>query len=284
MPGLLAASVIEAAACLKDGTLAGRVIERQHAGDDPNVLPFLKGVADGDDTRAFLILGRLLRVDPRLIEHPYVSGQFQHLFTVWDPSDPSLTDRAGEQLVSLVAAWAEGMTLGYKVTITKRGKERRGPPLSLFPHLDDRDGWLPTDQASQERRDADEFAKTYRELMERLKACVAWKRARLRYHGGKNPAWVYEVAERVGRAFEQYKREAGIEGQSLPLERLREIARLGLSQRRRGNPRHKIACELLATLRFDTPARVPLKLTGSLVHHTLESLKKRGIGSPRRRS
>jgi hypothetical protein len=71
------------------------------------------------------------------------------------------------------------MTNGYRVTITKPAPGGRGQTPQYFPHLDDRDGWSTTSEASDESLDAQEFRRAYDDLMACLEACLPW-RSRLR--------------------------------------------------------------------------------------------------------
>jgi hypothetical protein len=278
-PDLIPPEVRDAALRLKDSQLQGQTIERVYAADDPNVLPFLEAVAQGNEQRALTTLRGLLAANPRLLEHPYVLAQFQRLFTVWHPLDDDLTDRAKVELVKLVSAWARGMTVGWKVSITKPVTGRRGQTAQYFPHLDDRDGWLPTEQASRERRDAEAFVSDHEELKARLREGVAWKALRSRYSESR-PAPVYEVAETIGAIFETFTQERGIERPVLEQKKLAQIARAGLTEPKGRNPSDRVARELIAALPWYTAQDATLKLTPSGIKSTLETLRKKGIGKP----
>lgn len=278
---VIAEEVRIAARSLAEGSLAGKTIERAYAADDRFVEPFLKAVSQGNEVQALGTLAVLLRSNPRLLEHPYVWGQFRHLFTVFHPLFPEMTDQAQEQLVKLIEAWAEGMTIGWKVSITKPATGRRGQAPQYFPHLHDRDGWLPTEQAIKERQDAEEFVRVYDALKTRLSKGVGWKSLRRRY-GPSQHGPVYRARDLVEAIFKKFKRDEGISQPPLGPQRLMEIARTGLKEPKGRNPADRVARELLATLPWYTTTGAVLTLTPSGIKSTLETLRKKGI--PRRGS
>ncbi|MBI4637613.1 MAG: hypothetical protein HY727_14805 [Candidatus Rokubacteria bacterium] len=278
-PSLIHPEIREAADKLRRGKLREQMVERRYAAADPNVLPFLKAVAEGDEQRALATLRGLLACNPRLLEHPYVFCQFRHLFTVWHPLHDDLTDRAKVELVNLVRAWARGMTLGWKVTITKPPTGRRGQAPQHFPHLDDRDGWLPTEEADKERRDAEEFVRAYKDLKARLSKGVPWKMLRHRY-GPSRPGPLYNAADKIHFIFEDFKRAHNIDAPPLERKALTEIARAGLTEPKRRNPADRAARGLVATLPWYNVKGVALTLTSSGIKSTLETLRKKEIGKP----
>jgi hypothetical protein len=89
---------------------------------------------------------------------------------------------------------------------------------------------------------------------------------------------VREQAEKIGQAFEQFKRDWEIVLKPLSQEALQKIVQAGIEVRRGGNPRHTVACGLLATLTWWTIQGQPMKLTPNLVESTLDTLRKYGIG------
>jgi hypothetical protein len=271
---LIAEEVRNAAQKLAEGILAGTTVERSYAADDPFVEPFLKAVTQGNDAQALAALRFLLWNNPYLLEHPYVWVQFRRLFTLFHPLYPEMTDQAQEQLVKLIQAWAEGMTLGRQVTIRKTSRGRKGQKPELFPHIDEKEGWLATPRALKELYDAAEFLRAYEDLMGRL-ASVRWRSLRRRYSQNRAAA-VYDLADAIARIFEEFKRSWKITTET-PQDRVQDIARAGLSVPAGRNPRHKVACALLATLPWYNLAGHPLKLRPTLVKSTVETLRKRGI-------
>lgn len=276
--GLLAIAVQEASQRLKEGRLAGQIIEKHYAADDRYILPLLHAAADGDEERALAHLRSTLRGLPKLLAHPYVWQEFQHLYSVWHPFKPDLAKQAQKWLIELIQAWAEGMTIGYKVSITPRGRTRRGQSPDLFPHLHDRDGWLLTPEAFKELSDAEEFLRVYQDLMTRLNTCLNWKTIRRRFYRESTRA--ARMAGNIGPVFEVFKRHHGIASQPLPQDRLQSISLKALAERKRGNPRHRLACELLGTLTWFTPKGIAHKLSPSLVHSTVKTLRKHKVGTP----
>jgi hypothetical protein len=213
--------------------------------------------------------------------HPYIWGIIRNLYSGTWPSDEA-NQASFEWLIEVVKAGAEGMTVGYRAIITNPGRGRRGRTPELFPHIDDREGWLPTEEAGREYRDALQFQGVYEDLMIRLEACVRWKAVPQRYRKclkAQLPTahLVREQAEKIGQAFEHFKSEWKIVNKPLSQEALHKIVQAGLEVRKGGNPRHKIACGLLATLSWWNVQGQAIRLTPSLIERTLESLRKRGI-------
>ncbi len=277
-PSLIAPEVRDAALRLKRRHLQGQTVDRLWAADHPHVLPFLKVVAQGDEHRALTTLRARIAGLPNLLEHPYVFLHFRHLFTVWDPIDDDFTDRAKVELVKLVSAWARGMTVGWNVSTTKPVTGRRGQVAQYFPHLDDRDGWLPTDLASRERRDAEAFMSSYKDLKARLGKGVAWKASRSPYKS--MPAPLYSVATTIGEIFEAFNRAHSITRPALDRRTVIEIAQAGLRESTGRSPSDRVARELLATIPWYNAQDVTLTLTPSGSKSKLETLRKKGIGKP----
>jgi hypothetical protein len=163
--------------------LQGELIEQQFAADEPPILRLLETVYGSGERPALARLARLLRNYPLILAHPYIWGIIRNLYSGTWPSDEA-NQASFKWLIELVKAWSEGMTVGYRVTITNTGRGRRGRTPELFPHLDDREGWLPTEEAGREYRDALQFRRVYEDLMTRLEACVRWKTARQKYRKG----------------------------------------------------------------------------------------------------
>ena len=240
---------------LQQGSLQGELIERRLAADEPPILRFLETLHESGERQALARLARLLRNYPLMLAHPYIWGIIRNLYAGTWPSDEA-NQASFTWLIKLVEAWAEGMTLGYHVTITNPGRGRRGRTPELFPHIDDREGWLPTNEASRDYRDALEFQRVYEDLMTRLAACMRWKTERQRYRKrlkGQLPAahLVREAAAKIGQAFEQFKQDWKITSSPLSEEVLIGIVRVGLEVRKAGNPRHKVACGLLERFSLD---------------------------------
>jgi hypothetical protein len=271
-----------AAERMMQGSLRGEVVERQYAADERPILHFLETLHESGERQALARLAGLLHSFPLMLAHPYVWGVIDNLYTgVW-PSD-NANRTPFEWLIELVKAWAEGMTTGYRVTITNPGRGRRGRTPELFPHIDDREGWLRTEEASREYSDALHIRRVYEDLTARLEACVRWKTERQKYRKRLNTQQptahlLREQAEKIGQAFEQFKRDWKIASSPLPEEVLHTIVQAGIEVRSGGNPRHTVACGLLATLTSWNLQGQIIKLTPSLVESTLDTLRKYGIG------
>lgn len=137
----------------------------------------------------------------------------------------------------------EGISVGYEVSITNPRRGHGGRTADLFPHLDDRDGWLPTQEASREILDALEFKRAYDELTKYLQSCLSWRviprQYRERRKDGPQTAYlVRKAAEKIAPAFERFKQDWKVPRPPLSEEVLHGIVRAGLEVRRGGNPRH----------------------------------------------
>jgi hypothetical protein len=273
-------SVYEAAERLRQGTLQGEVIERRYTADEPSIRHLLATLNEAGGEAALAKLARLLRTYPMLLGHPYVWGLFSKLYYFATPYE-EYNAYAQDQLVDLVKAWAEGMTSGYQVSIT-RPNAGRGQSPQLFPHLGDADGWLPSEDANEDQRDAVVFRWAYDDLMARLKPCRPWRRDlhefRDLHSEQRDPApLVQEVAEDVARVFERFQQDWRISTRPLAPTTLRGIVQRGLAVPKGRNPRHAMTCALLATLRWMNHRGHMIKLTPSLMDSTLETLRKYGI-------
>ena len=278
---LFPAYVHAAAERMKQQGLQGELIEPQFAADEPPILRFLETLHESGERQALAKLARLLRNYPLILAHPYIWGIICHVCSgTWPSAD--LNKAAHEWLIKLVTAWSEGMTLGYRVTITNPGRGRRGRTPELFPHLYDREGWFATDEAAREYVDALQFQRVYEDLMSRLEVCVRWKTVPHRYRTALKAQLptahlVREQAEKIGQAFEHCKSNWKIVHKPLSQEVLHKIVQVGLEVRKGGNPRHTVACGLLATLTWCNLQGKAMKLTPSLVESTLDTLRACGI-------
>jgi hypothetical protein len=244
-------------------------------------------VTDADETKALHTLERLLLRKPNLLAHPYVWDVFRHLYGVFSPADPALPGRARRWLCTLVKAWATSVTLGgVTVTLKDKPERSRGQSPQIFPHLDDRDGWLPTKQAHAEIRDAIAFQRHHSDLKDALAHCINWRAVPGQYdrridkndYAGAEVV-LREVASAVSPVFQSFKLQKNLEGKPITDAKLVEVVRDAFDVRPGGNPRHRLACGLFATLVWTTVEGQELKLTQSLVESTLETLAKHRIGS-----
>jgi hypothetical protein len=132
-------------------------------------------------------LVRLLRNYPLMLAHPYIWGIIRNLYGGTWPS-AEVNNASDERLIELAKAWVEGITVGYQVSITNPGRGHRGRTPDLFPHLDEREGWLPTQEASREYSDALQFRRAYDDLMQRLQSCLAWREVPRNYRQRRKDA------------------------------------------------------------------------------------------------
>jgi hypothetical protein len=250
--GFFPGYVHDAAQRLHDEGLQSEVVERQYAADEPPILRLLETLPEAGERQALARLARLLRNFPLMLAHPYVWGIIRNLHSgVWLSAEANQASL--EWLIELVKGWAEGITCGYQVSITSPGRGRGGQTPQLFPHLDDREGWLPTEEAAKESRDAIQFRRAYDDLMKHLQPCLAWRTLPRDYRERtkrqlSTTLLIREQAEKIRQAFEQFKQDWKIVHKPLAQEALQKIVQAGLEVRKGGNPRHTVACELLVQL------------------------------------
>jgi hypothetical protein len=272
--------VYDAAERLRQSCLQGEVIERRYAADERPILRFLETLNEAGEPAALTKLTGLLRIYPMLLMHPFVWNLFSNLYHFARPHE-EYNAYAQDRLVELVKAWAEGMTFGYQVSIT-RPNAGRGQSPQLFPHLGDRDGWLPSEEANEDERDAIVFRWAYDDLMARLKPCRPWRRDLHEFrdlHAQQRDLapLVQEVAEDIGRVLESFQQDWRSSTRPLAASTLQRIVHQGLAVPKGRNPRHTMSCALLATLRWMNHRGHTIKLTPSLIDSTLETLRKYGI-------
>jgi hypothetical protein len=269
-----------AAERLKHGSLEGEIVERQYAVDDAPMLRLLETLNESGEPAALTALADRLSGHPMLLGHPFVWDLFRALYRFASPHD-AYNAYAQDWLIKLVKAWAEGVTFGYDVVIT-RPSAGRGQPQQLFPHLRDRDGWWPSTEADEDRRDAEAFRWAYDDLMDRLKPYGPSREnlrdyRELREHARDTAPLVAEIAEKISRVFHRFMQDWNISREPPPEHILHNVVRAGLEVSKGRNPRHKIACGLLATLRWVNIQGLTFKLNTSLVESTLKTLRKHEI-------
>ncbi len=214
------------------------------------------------------------------LANPYLWSIIEGMWATWLPPEGNY-----EWLRKLVAAWVQGATVGAcEVSVLPVRAGRRGQTPLLFPHLPDRHGWFETAEALQDKRDAGDFRRTYDDLMVRLKGAVQWKAVRNDYREfareGKDQAPIVDdVATAVAATFKEFSTTWHLKTKPPEGDALRRIVRAGLNARRGGNPRHMIACGLLAALPWRDRNGNTLRLTPGLVASTLDTLRKYGIPS-----
>jgi hypothetical protein len=242
---------------------------------------FLGSVSrDDGGASALATLEALLPSFPTLLGTPNV---WKTVCFLWNM--PRGTPSAADWLRRLGAAWAEGISDGWHVTLSQTGKRKPGQTPMLFPHIDDEGARnRPTDRARAERNDAWRFVWHYRDLMTCLKSCLQWKAVRADYRDCSTDmarqALIVESAAAIRTGFEKWGTEAEVKVRLLPESELQKIIRGALGLPKGRDPRHKVACSLLATLPWVSVEGQPQRLTRSLVESTLESLKKRNIWVP----
>jgi hypothetical protein len=277
---LLPKSMYAAAERLKHGSLQGEIVERQYPVDYAPLLRLLETLNESGEPAALTELADRLSGHPMLLGHPLVWDLFRALYSFASPHEAYNT-YADEWLIKLVKAWAEGITSGYDVVIT-RPSAGRGQSQQLFPHLREMDGWWPSTEADEDYSDAVVFRWAYDDLLARLKPCRRWRRD-LRDHRDMHKqerdttALLEEIAEDVDRVFQDFKQAWTISTPPLAPTTLQRIVQKVLAGRKGRNPLHELTCALLATFRWVNRHGEPLKLTPSLVDSTLDTLRKRGI-------
>ncbi len=202
------------------------------------------------------------------LHHPYWWSIVERF---WSAS--FLPDGAQEWLHRLVKAWAEGMTLGYEVSIT-RPSRRAGRSATLFSSLYDTDGWLASKAALADASVATRFIYVYYELHEGLKGVAQWKSYSRDFR--EDPDYVVdEMVPIARRVLEAVKKDRHLAGETPSEATLKDIVRTGFNEVYKGrSPRDEIACQLLATLPWSQPDGTVRRLDASQVRKALERLRK----------
>ena len=157
IPRLIPDYVVDAAKGVADGSLAGKTITREFQLDDENIALFLKSVNEGDDEKSLNMLCRFLRLNPKILLHPLISGTVYGLYQnplLWMQS-PALAEK---KVAEVTKAIAEGLTHGWTVEVTKPSVLGQGRPPDMFPHLYERDGWMPTAASMEDSQDLFELS------------------------------------------------------------------------------------------------------------------------------
>ena len=166
-----------------------------------------------------------------------------------------------------------GQTHGWRVKVTKPSVRGQGRPPDMFPHLYERDGWMPTAASMKDSQDLFELLGAYHDLHERLRKCGNWKALCALFR--TNPEEVVEErAIDVHVAFEEFKRDRRWSGHPVTEADCRRLVQdcFYFELIKNNSPRHALTCELLATLHHPTPPEV--KITASLIHSTIIAAKK----------
>ena len=272
---------------LARGRLKGRIVDRRFHVDYPQILRFLETVNTSGETAELTRLANLLRNYPLLLCHPYVWDILVHFANVASPFE-ELNHYAERWLDVLIASWAEGMTSGATVRISRSlWSPKKGRRLKLFPYINEFRGWHLSRRAKNECHDASQFREFYDKLMATLKPCARWKEDRHEYQDSRTEGRTIlgsDIAERVAAVFEAFKKAQGVKAPPLNQSRITEAVRKALGLAKGRQPRHALACGLLATLPFVDARGRAVRLTAQLIDTTLESLRKEGIGPTRHRS
>jgi hypothetical protein len=269
---------------LKQGQLAGQVIERSYAADEPlPVVRFLEVVAQGDPEAALRKLAGLLRSYPGILNHPYIWAQLYHLYV------SSITpEQADDELIKLLDGWVEGMTLGKGRVTTVSVVRQQGQASTVFPHLLEKQGWYPTRLADAERRAAQWLVDAYQDLLRRLGECCRWNEVSRQFREYAPAYRASDFSRYISRkglvphfqkAFQEFKRNQGLPGheETLDSETMRQILLRGFDVPRGRSARYKIACELLATLEWVDAEGNRRSPPATLVDSTLDTLRRHGF-------
>jgi hypothetical protein len=268
---LIPDQVIKIAGRVADGSLTGKSITVEFQIDDENIALFLKRINDGNDEKTLEVLCGMLRFNPKILQNPLVFGTVYGLYQnpfLWRQS-PGLAEK---WVAEVSKAIAEGLTHGWSVEVTKPSVRRQGRPPVLFPHLYERDGWMPTADSMEDARDLYELLKLYEDLHERLRNCDNWKALSAEFRDHPTEV-VEERAFDTEEVFDQFKAEHRWAGRILSkADYHRMVHDSFLEVIKNNSPRHALTCELLATLRYN---RAPeLDITASLIHSSIALAKK----------
>ena len=174
--------------------------------------------------------------------------------------------------------WAQGVT-DCEVTLTVKG--RRGGTLQLFPRLSENYSLsgMKTGQADAESMAAIHLVQAYTDLMTDLEGRVAWKAIRNDYREslpvGRDQL-VAEVAQQIRPAVDNFCKRASLSRADLFTENvMTQIVRRGLEERKGGNPRERIAQEILSIPTL-VIGGVERKASAKLIGTTLRALRRYG--------
>jgi hypothetical protein len=268
---LIPDQVIDIAGRVADGSLAGKPLTVKFQLDDESIALFLKSVNDGDDQETLEVLCRMLRFNPKILQHPLIFGTVYGLYqnpALWLQS-PVLAEK---WVAEASKAFAEGLTHGWSVEVTKPSLRRQGRPPVLFPHLYERDGWMPTAASMEDARDLYELLGHYEDLHERLRNCDNWKALSADF--AEHPTEVVEErAIDTEEVFERFKSDHCWTGRALSKEHYRKMVHDSFLEVFKDNsPRHALTCELLATLHYNRNPEVAI--TASLIDSSIVLGKK----------
>ena len=304
---LIPSQLWDAAHKLKSGCLPAEEYTQCYESDQQTIPVFLKKLLESGEDAALCHLQFLLTAHPMLMWHPYFATVMPRLY--WFSGSQERFKAADDWLIKLLEAWAEGMTCGAAVSI-KKVRTRKGRRPELFPHLDEREGWFSSEAADQDETRAREFLKMYKDLYRRLQFCSVvknvggWKEF-IKGRAVDPEAADSELAREIQGVFQQFIKDVlrTLENKKLlvlfanpvyvahkiepimdffkPPEndldtvQYQKMVSEVLGKPPGGHPRHKLTCELLATLSYRMPDGTHSVFSASSIEDKVEFLQRR---------
>lgn len=248
------------------------------ADTDSTIRRFLTTLLEEGSDAALGTLERAFSHKPLALAHPVVWPMIQrwYLFRTGYEGFMFSNPELEEWCCRLVAAWAEGVTVGLlKVSRRKEGTlPKSGRPPALFPALKEKHGWMPTARATEATWKALRFMDAYFSLHGRLGEAVQWKVESANYRINPNGT-VRRVAPDVEGVFNAFKQQSGYSSRDIDVPEYDQMVREGFIDISKGHGgRHHVTCYLLSTLDHLQALQPNVKVTPSLIEETYATLRK----------
>ncbi len=248
------------------------------ADTDSAIRTFLKTLLEEGSDAALGTLERAFSNEPLALAHPVVWPMIQrwYLFRTGYEGFMFSNPELEEWCCRLVAAWAEGITVGLlKVSRRKEGTlPKSGRPPALFPALKEKHGWMPTARANEATWKSFRFLDAYFSLHDRLRKAVQWKIESANYRTWSDGT-VQRVAPAVEHAFNAFKERWGYSSRDISVQEYDQLVQEGFIDILKGRGgRHHVTCYLLSTLDHLQALQPNVKVTPSLIEETYATLRK----------
>jgi hypothetical protein len=248
------------------------------ADTDSTVRTFLTTLLEQGGDAALGTLENALKHKPLALAHPVVWSMIQrwYLFRTGYEGFMFSNPELEEWCCKLVAAWAEGITVGLlTVSRRKEGKlPKSGRPPALFPALKEKHGWMQTSAALEATWKALGFMNAYFSLHHRLGEAVQWRVESANYRLLPEGT-IRRVAPAVEHAFGDFKQQWGYSSRDIGVIEYDQMVREGFIDISKGHGgRHHVTCYLLSTLDHLQALQPNVKVTPSLIEETYATLRK----------
>jgi hypothetical protein len=261
---------------LQDSTLHGIELTVVYEADQPDLMPFLKALAEGNDEQARIEMGNALALHPWLFAHPYIHDL---LAGIW--ASPDITEAT--RVLWLTTAgkhFSQALTF-HDVELKKPGSMPPGPRIACFPKLPETDCTFPTDESLRERDRAWAFVALYEELHQGLETGLCdgttWRELTELFRVNPKSA-VDQLMEDLKAFFGKYVDRHSLLFEPISDTQWSAIAQQGLNEVIKGkSPRREISAQLFARLQlppFDIARKAGKTIESEFILKTLESLRR----------